>query len=111
MIDPDNKAVANILAIPPTLLSEIAEGNEEALSGTARVQLAYIMETMTRRCVDPATSPSAVASIMEVLRKMSSGKAGDADKSGEPRVVINITRAKEKHESVTIEGNAVEVPA
>ena len=107
MIDPENKAVAKHLDIPPALLEEIAMGNEEALSGAARVQLAFIMERMTHRCVDPSTSPSAVASIMEVLRKMSAGKNGDADKLTGPQVVINITRAKDREDApVVIEGTA-----
>lgn len=108
MMDTKNPAVAKTLAIPPALLEEIAAGNEEALSGTARVQLAYIMEAMTHKCVDPSTSPSAVASIMEVLRKMASGSKGDADKSAGPGVVINITRAKDRDDAITIDGTANE---
>jgi len=105
MINPDNAAVAKLMAIPPALLEEIASGNEAALSGTARVQLAYIMEQVTQRCVDPSTSPAAVASIMEVLRKMASSGKTDADKSAGPSVVINITRAKDRDEEpITIEG-------
>lgn len=111
MIDPDNKAVAKLMAIPPALLEEIANGNEEALAGTARVQLAYIMESMTMRCVDPQTSPSAVASIMEVLRKMAVNGKGEDAGSGGPQVVINITRAKDRAEGITIEGNSVEALA
>lgn len=116
MNDIENKAVAQRLAIPPALLEEIADGNEEALTGAARVQLAYIMEHMTHRCVDPATSPSAVGGIMEVLRKMSQGQKVDANLTGGPQVVINITRARdrenqESREVVVIEGKSTEIPA
>ena len=105
MLDPDNPSVADALAIPPKLLHEINSGNEEALSGAARVQLAYIMERMAQRCVDPQTSPSAVASIMEVLRKMATSQKDNANKSSGPEVIINITRARDRDdEGIVIEG-------
>ena len=107
MIDPENKAYSKHLAIPPTLLEEIAKGSEEALAGAARVQLAYIMEQMTVRCVDGSTSPSAVASVMEVLRKMSTSSKDAGNNSAGPGVVINITRAKDRSDDgITIEGRA-----
>ena len=98
------KAKADMMRIPRKLLEEIAEGDEAALSGTARVQLAFIMEQMTMRCVDPATSPTAIASIMEVLRKISQGQKAEGPAGG-PQVVINISRARDRSEGITIEGN------
>lgn len=111
MIDPSNKAVAEMMEIPPALLEEVLNGNEEALSGIARVQLTYIMEKMTQRCVDPSTSPSAVASVMEILRKMAMTNKDDANKSGGPQVVINITRAKDHAGDLSISGNTIDLEA
>jgi hypothetical protein len=103
MIDPEDEAYGKHLRIPPALLEEIAGGSEDALAGAARVQLAYIMEQITLRCVDKNTSPSAVASVMEVLRKMSTSQK-EAAASGGPGVVINITRAKDREDAgITIE--------
>ena len=110
MIDPSNPNVAALLEIPPAVLQEIAEGSEEALAGTARVQLAFIMERMTMRCVDPATSPAAIASIMEVLRKMAAQQKDAGVGAGGPQVVINISRAAE-NDGLTIEGVAKTIPA
>jgi len=107
MLDPDNKAVAKALAIPPALLEEINAGNEEALSGLARAQLAFLMERMTMRCLDPNVSPAAMSSFLEILRKMSVGK-NEAQSLGGPQVVINITRAKDRDDSVTIEGQTID---
>lgn len=105
-LDLDNKAVAKAMEIPPALLQEILDGNEQALSGVARVQLTYLMEKMTQRCADPNTSPAAVASIMEILRKMSTSNKSAESGTG-PQVVINISRAVEREETVTIEGQAI----
>lgn len=110
MLDTENKAVAKAMDIPPALLEEILNGNEDALSGVARVQLTYLMEKMTHRCADPNTSPNAVASIMEILRKMAQGNKSAGEQGG-PQVVINISRARDNADKVLIEGQAVQVPS
>lgn len=111
MLDRDNQAVNKALSIPPALLQEILDGNDEALAGVARVQLAYLMERMTERCADPATSVNGVASIMEILRKLAAGNREGGEHSGGPQVVINISRARDRNDAVTIEGAARRVEA
>jgi hypothetical protein len=108
MLNRDNQAVDKALSIPPALLQEIMEGNDEALVGLARVQLAYLMERMTERCADPTTSVNGVASIMEILRKLASGNPAGGDVGTGPQVVINISRARDRSESdaITIQGSA-----
>ena len=106
-IDVTNPQVEQIMAIPPALLEAIHNGELDALSATARVQLAYLMEKATIRCAtDASVSPSATASIMEVLRKISASGKDVSDSDGGPQVVINITRRKDSDDAITIEGSS-----
>ena len=107
MLDRDNKAVSAAMDISPRLLEEIIDGNDAALAGVARVQLTYLMEKMTHRCADPNTSPAAVASIMEILRKMAAGNKVESGGGG-PKVVINISRAKDNPDNISIAGRTIE---
>lgn len=111
MLDRENDAVAKALSIPPALLQEILEGNDDALSGLARVQLAYLMEKLTERCADPSTSVNGAASVMEILRKMAAGeKGGMGSGDNQPQVIINITRARDRAGSDAIEINSAPTP-
>ena len=104
-LDIDNKAVAKAMDIPPTLLQAIHDGDTEALSGVARTQLAFLMETMTKRCADPDMPAGVVNGFLEILRKMATTdkSAGDGGGTG-PKVVINISRAKDREEKIVIDG-------
>lgn len=110
MANLNNPAVYDKLTLSPKLLEEIGLGNDEALAGVARTQLAVVMEHMALRCLDPSTAPSAVASILEVLRKLSLGTKPDPSAQSAPQVVINITRTKDSDEKLVIDGSAETLP-
>lgn len=105
-MDLNDKAISRFTRIPPALLEAIHDGDPGALEGLARAQLVHLMEHTLNRATEPDAPAQLVTGTMELLRKIGAPHKSDSPGGGQPQVVINISRAKDRSEQVVIEGEA-----
>jgi len=88
---------------------EMIEEDPTKVEVVARLMGAVNLDNLFRFMQGPDINPMARIEFQKLLNKM--GKLDpekeDANAGGGPQVVINITRAKDAEEGVTIEGKAV----
>ena len=89
---------------------QMIEDDPAKIETLARLMGAVNLDNLFRHMQNPTINPATRLEFQKMLNKM--GKLEPDGKSvvgeGGPQVVINITRAKDKEEAITIEGTTVE---
>ena len=100
-------AVGHLTEIPPKLHEDIME-NPELLRPVARGMALVNLHNLFVKMKHPATPNKDRLEFQGLLNKMAGLEAKEQVASG-AGVVINITRAKDDRETITIEGSAKQV--
>lgn len=93
--------------IPPKLVEDVMD-NPELLRPVARSMAVVNLHNLFVKMKNPATPVKERLEFQTLLNKMAGLEAKEAVASG-AGVIINITRAKDDRESITIEGTSKQV--
>ena len=102
-------AINRSAAIPPKLVEDVME-NPELLRPVARSMAAVNLHNLFVKMSHPATPNKDRLEFQALLNKMAGLEAKEAAQGGGPSVVINITRALDGKEALTIEGASQRLP-
>jgi len=89
-MDLDDKAISRHTKIPPALLEEIHKGNEAALTGVVRAQMAFLLEHALERAALPDAPVNLITALLEIQRKIASPTKTEASGGQAFHLTLNL---------------------